>query len=86
MADPFNSFIGLISFVNMDISGLLPLNCLSEDYYDHFDKLLVTTLYGPLVLLVLVGAFIHPKWGTAATRAKAKKDVEVSGWGAYEFL
>ena len=77
MAEPYESFVGLISFVNMDVTGLLPLNCLNEAYFDHFDKLVATTLVGPSVVLALVAAFLHPKWGTVATRAKARRDVKV---------
>ena len=77
MAEPYNSFVNLVSFVNMDVSGLLPLNCLSEKYFDHFDKLVTTTIVGPLAVLVLVLLFIHPKWGTRFTRAKARKDARM---------
>ena len=76
MAEPYNSFVNLVSFVNMDVSGLLPLNCLSDDYFDHFDQLVTATLFGPLAVLVLVVGVVHPRIGTNASRAKAKKEVE----------
>ena len=76
MAEPYNSFVNMVAFVDMDISGLLPLNCLSDDYFDHFDQLVTATLFGPLAVLVLVVGVVHPRIGTNASRAKAKKDVE----------
>ena len=28
MGEPYNSYVDLMSFTNLDVSGLLPLNCL----------------------------------------------------------
>ena len=76
MAEPYNSFVNMVAFVDMDISGLLPLNCLSDEYFDHFDQLVTATLFGPSAVLLLVVGTVHPRVGTKASRAKAKRDVE----------
>ena len=77
MGEPYDSFVDLISFVNMDISGLLPLNCLSETYFDHLDKLVATTIVGPLAVLGLVLLFVYPRWQIKLSRPKAERDARI---------
>ena len=81
MAEPYNSYIKLMSWVDLDVSGALPLNCFSDEPLDHFDKLVTATFFFPLtcfVLLVVVFRPIECKSGPkdAAARAKARRHVE----------
>ena len=82
MAEPYNSYIKLMSWVDLDVSGVLPLNCFSDEPLDHFDKLVTATFFFPLtVFLLLVAVFRPIEWGKwslkdATARAKARRDVE----------
>ena len=79
MAEPYNSYIKLMSWVDLDVSGALPLNCLSAEPLDHFDKLVTATFFFPLTVFVLLVVVFRPiEWGPkdAAARAKARRHVE----------
>ena len=49
MAEPYESFVQLISAVELDLPQLLPFSCLMGREWDHLDALLTVTVT-PVVL------------------------------------
>ena len=58
MAEPYATYLSIVSVVDLDFASLLPLSCITASHVDHFDMLLVTTLV-PLGVLFVFGCFRH---------------------------
>lgn len=48
MAEPYNTYLKLASVFDLKLVQLLPLNCFSDTYFDHFYVLVTTTLVPPV--------------------------------------
>ena len=66
MAEPYKTYLSVVSVVDLDLTQLLPLNCMSADSFDHFDVLLATTLVPLGAALVLVFVVLVLKRGSQA--------------------
>ena len=52
MAEPYESYLSIVSAIDLDFTEFLPLDCLSTEQFDHMDALVVVTMV-PAVCLGL---------------------------------